>query len=90
VKSLKEEVENFMKFKVKHRHIISEGNKDPIHPVHYYDDEHNVKSKVKNLKWNYNEYRVNFSVDKNMFKVWKYYLSRLLIDEEKPKIDLKI
>ncbi|CDW89296.1 UNKNOWN [Stylonychia lemnae] len=91
VQNLKEEVDRFMKEKLKHTYIMSDSFRELLHPVHYYDADHQIKSRVKNLKWNYNEFRVNFSVDRKMFRVWKYYLSRLLVENgEKPKIDLKI
>ena len=46
---------------------------------------------MNNLRWNYEEFRVNYSIDQQKIKVWKYYLQRLLNEQgDKPKHEIDI
>ena len=35
-------------------------------------------SKVKNLRWNFEEFRINYHIDKQLIKVSQFYLNKLL------------
>ena len=37
---------------------------------------------MQHLKWNYQEYTINYSCEKQLCKVWKYYLTELLVEGE--------
>ena len=78
VYSIKKEVDAFIKAKKKHKQALTNQLRELTHPSHEFAPDHSIISKVKNLRWNFEEFRVNYSVDKVKFRVWKYYLAKLL------------
>ena len=50
-------------------------------PNHEFNIEKKVISKCKNLKWNYEEFEVDYQCLKPKYLVWKYYLTKLLNEE---------
>ena len=37
---------------------------------------------MNHLKWNYQEFTINYSCEEQLCKVWKYYLTELLVEGE--------
>lgn len=52
------------------------------HLTHQYTYNGEIFSSVQHLKWNYQEYSINYSCEKQLCKVWKYYLAELLVEGE--------
>lgn len=83
--SIKREVDLFIKQKKKYQEIINERGKELTHPSHEFLFDNTVATTFKNLKWNFQEFKVRYSVDKNKFKVWKFYLACLLSEGDPEK-----
>ena len=52
------------------------------HLTHQYTPKGEIQSSVNHLKWNYQEFTINYSCEEALCKVWKYYLTELLVEGE--------
>jgi hypothetical protein len=57
-----------------------EGKKELVLPNHEFNRDKKVISRCKNLKWNYMEFGVRYLCLNSKYLVWKYYLTKLLIE----------
>lgn len=76
--NLKQEVGRFKEQKKLHKI----ANKELTHPTHEYSLDRHIVSKVRNLKWNFEEFNVTYKSEKENIRVWKYYLKKLLKEDE--------
>ena len=53
-------------------------------PTKVFNSEGEIESNVKHLKWNFQEFNVNYTHESDTtegkYKLWKYHLKELLID----------
>lgn len=49
-------------------------------PNHEFNRAKKVISRCINLKWNYMEFAVKFECLNNKYLVWRYYLTKLLVE----------
>ena len=61
--ALRNEVSMFSKGQLKHKQVLTDQLRELTHPTHEYSNDNQIVSKVKNLRWNYEEFRVNYHVE---------------------------
>lgn len=82
-----EEISRFKETEAEHTKAILQQPREKkerylTHLTHQYTQNGEICSSVQHLKWNYQEYSINYSCEKHLCKVWKYYLAELLVEGE--------
>jgi len=54
-------------------------------PCHEFNKDRIVITRCRNLKWNYLEFQVSYECLKKQYLVWKYYLAKLLVEDNLPE-----
>jgi hypothetical protein len=81
----------FEESQTSHLNSLSGYEKTISHPALMFNSQQVVVSDVSHLKWNFEEFNVSYSVYQDQFRVWKYYLSKLLDDKPlKPCLTVEI
>ena len=76
-----QEIENFVFYQ--RDFMYSKDKSKPVHPCQEFNDK-NVVMSEKPLKWNHEEFEVDYPSFRNLYKVGKYFLKVLL--NEKPVV----
>lgn len=79
--TLLRELNEFIEAKKIHKSVVDGGSsKELVLPNHEFNRDKKVISRWKNLKWNYMEFQVNYGCLSSKYLVWRYYLTKLLVD----------
>ena len=65
--------------------MLDETKKELVLPNHEFNRVKRVISRSVNLKWNYMEFCVKYNCLNSKYLVWKYYLTKLLVEINLPE-----
>jgi hypothetical protein len=57
-----------------------DSKRELVLPNHEFNRSKKVISRYTNLKWNFMEFGVKYACLNSKFLVWKYYLTKLLVE----------
>ena len=82
LKGLRDKISNFNLEMQNHIKPILRQESDLTHLTHFYNANGQLLTQTRHLKWNFDEFKLNYSCDKDEFKVWRYYLNKLVVDDD--------
>jgi len=90
---LEAEIQSFLKTQT--RYMVTKSGQELVEACHEFDLAGNVYSKRKdNIRWNHQEFSIQYDCLRQYYKVGKYYLKKLLpkeelVNDQKPKFGVK-
>lgn len=80
IKGFQEAKRIHTKIKYSQKGKIKETTNQLVLPSHEFNRDRKVVTRNLNIKWNYTEFSVKYICYQNQYFVWKYFLSKLLVD----------
>jgi len=86
LKAVTQEIADFRRSELENTRVLlgilkQKRTFEMMHPGYVFNErDGHIETTIRHLKWNFQEFRVNYTHKRDEMKLWKYYVKELLID----------